>query len=128
MGKRKQRYVILPEDKLQIDKIIKTSIDKYGAICRLPVWNNVVYALDPSKGSIVPVQQYSRQEEFKNVIDFARLSLENRINGSWLYSPKYKDWLHVPLSFIERMQIAEYDLTAIDNIPMDCPISFAFPV
>ena len=115
--------------KENFQNMVQKSTKKYGASARFPVWNGIVYALTPNQSpSIVPVKESSRYKKYKELLDFALYCLTNQPSGSWLYCFKSEKWVCVPLSFAERTEIAFFDKSATDNVPLNIPLTPIYPI
>lgn len=114
------------EDGLIIDGIkfvfpteenIQRALKKYLGFMRFIKLNNVIYALDDS--GLVPARASNRYSESKELIEGVVEDLSNGKDGSYIFLANRQNegkWFRLPISFGERVSLAQYDASSMNDV------------
>lgn len=134
MGKKKKReeevncgnYFQDEEDGIIVDGVkfvlptaenIQRALKKYLGFVRFVKLHDVIYAMDGN--ALVPARSSTRYSESQELIEGAIEDLSNREDGSYIFLANRQNegkWFRLPISFGERVSLAQYDASSMNDV------------
>ena len=97
----------------------------YYEMYKFPVYNGQIYTFENC--TVVPVEKSSKYYIVEGFFERIFEILKNKVNGSWCVSKRTEELIKMPLSIMERKEIAKYDKSALKGISFATPENLVYP-